>query len=360
MRVFLGMCLTVALAADVGAADDDCSLIPQMMGVDRYESRGLEQLYDYVYSNYCDGENVRLNVSIDTGAEAVIEYVPVKGNFSFGGAKEKLRHICKTRSEHKESLSTYETVELKVVREALAAFNECRDMQKTRLVFLQKDPSTFSIGLQLRSSRNPVFFTGLELGGPYASSVSCYAPPAPDNPAKSVTINRDTRAKLSDSLWTITCHREMQRIEGKDEGYYPGVTVQVSTDERNLMLALPRSTYFGPETSDEMRRLLVALENRHSDALSRIRSIRFYDSGVERGAAGFRDWKNGSTKTAKADFCALTRAFYTQWNKPEYGDNGFECRINHDAEKHTWTLMTKGADSTATVCQMVCFGAEDN
>lgn len=355
---FVGVlvCMSIPVAAASGA--DDCTLIPKLMGVDRYGYDGVEQKYGYFYSRYCEGTEVRSDINMDSAAEAVINYIPVKGRLGFGSAKEKLRHICRTQGSEDWSLSQQSTAEQTVVREAIDAYNQCLSMQNTRLSLASKDASTFSIGLQLRSTRIPVQFSGLEIGGPGKDAVECSAPPQPDSMKKSVKISGNTRVALADTLWTITCHRRMQKKPGSDEGFYPKITVQVNTSDRSLSLALPASTYFGPETAEEMKQLVDGLQARYMADLKKIRSVRFYQASVTRGDNGYRGRRTSDPVSVVADVCALIGVSHAFWPKPEYSSL-HDCGISYEAEKHVWTLTAIGEDSTAETCRMVCTGVID-
>jgi hypothetical protein len=86
------------------------------------EQRHLAEL-TYIRDNMCSGSQLNSNFNLDSGAEAVIEAVPVKGNLSFGSSKAKAEYICQNFESLVTSDQSLATFSRQVQVAALNSFN---------------------------------------------------------------------------------------------------------------------------------------------------------------------------------------------------------------------------------------------
>ena len=95
-----------------------------------------------VHDQYCQGESVKSGVNIDTGGEAVIKAIPLKGFLNFGTTQERLTSFCKTfDSEYKLNTAKYQNIS-QVVNETTNAWLSCVSLGGEGILFRPKIGAT--------------------------------------------------------------------------------------------------------------------------------------------------------------------------------------------------------------------------
>lgn len=181
-----------------------------------------------IYSSECSGETMRENADTEIGVEAVVKAIPIKFNFGGSSNKERLNQFCKTVHDYYSSDLHAQESDSTVVREAVAAWQECVHAKKIQ--FLPTvDNTQVLLGLR-RKTGDEVKVTGVKVN---PTLLKCTVP----GKSGPMAADLSTRQTLTGEDWTISCDR-LPEANG-DVTEYPAATLSVVTTADHFVLKIP-------------------------------------------------------------------------------------------------------------------------
>ena len=210
-----------------------------------------------LHDQYCHGEDVKSGVNIDSGAEAVIKAIPVKGFLNFGSTQERLTSFCKTfDSEYKLNVSRYQNIS-QVVNETTNAWLSCVTLAGKGILFRPKIGATQLVLEIERTAAAKASVQGITYD---PKLLECSAPNS-DKTTTNTKVDKTTQKVLTDDeFWPVTCLR--LPVQEKNETVYPRAEISVSTTKGAFLLPIPADAKFPYQFSSEIQNLITQTNDR--------------------------------------------------------------------------------------------------
>lgn len=233
-------------------AQDVCSGILSYTGRDVVSEDRDNSVASDIFNQHCEGATAKRGSSNSVGLEAVVKAIPVKFNFGGSSNEEKLSSFCKVYSSRRSEFSSERIDRSTVVREALAAFNNCVELSTKGIYFNPKVGRT-SFVVDVRRGSDDASITGVMYD---ESLVSCYLPPTGSNEAS--LANRNSVRVLDGNFLPIVCERKPAMAAGGGKSY-PRVEVTIATSRGSLLLPIPEDSLMPQQWASQVQEELAKM-----------------------------------------------------------------------------------------------------
>jgi hypothetical protein len=223
-----------------------------------------------IYSNYCSGDKLRSDATLNAGVDVVIEQVPIGLKFGSGNTKEKTSYLCSKYQQWYQNNAQSVSIAVSTSDRAIDAWQRCKELEKEE-VFFSVNPSRELIGFGVRRGSDVINFLGMNYK---SEEMTCFGPFGSDG--QQIIINDATRFTLTSAKeQPITCRRTM-KTAGNGVEFIPETEVAIMAEGRApLIVPLPRDEVYEPSHSSELKsqldnlaRQLAATKSELADARS--------------------------------------------------------------------------------------------
>jgi hypothetical protein len=233
-------------------------------GRDQFGQSRDTEIAQNLYREHCEGSTSKATNRTDVGIEAVIKAVPVKFSLGTGGSKDKLNTFCKISSDQNLMRERLDTASSTVVREALAAFNECVARANTN-VFFDVNMSKEDLTIGVFRGRENTRLMGVEYD---AKKLNC-------------TIAKKDRSEIADSntrenieaATSIPVHCVRKASDDKSGLVtFDDATVTVLTDRGNLKVPVPADAKMPSQWVSDLNKTVADTTSRLNDHIESLKT----------------------------------------------------------------------------------------
>jgi hypothetical protein len=313
-----------------------------------------------IHDQYCEGENEKSGMNIDSGAEMLIKAIPIKVNLSFGSTQERLKSFCKTfDSDYKQNIQKYQNIS-QVVNETTNAWVSCITLASKGVLFRPKIGATQVVLEIQRTAAAKASVTGITAD---PRLLDCSAPNSDTTKGYTKVGKSTTKLLTDDEFWPITCLRIPS--QEKDETVYPRAEISVGTTRGAFLLPIPADAKFPYQFSSLLQHLISQTNDRISRQEMRHYSILWDDdptnqylvtlNAVPIHSATTSTPTEDTANLGKHDICEVS---HTDYHIAINGES--ECLLTLDNEGN-WKLTGKRSifkdiqnQGSTTVCRARC------
>jgi len=234
-------------------AASDCDGILSLTRTLSYEQKGYFVARN-IYSEYCEGTNIKSGSNFSLGLDTVIEELPIGLKIGNSSTEEKVKNVCSKYNNWYQSNANLVAISNQTPDRAIVAWETCQKLSKQDIRFSTQYQHQHVTFVVQRGTR-VIDFLGMEYN---PQNIRCTGPVGQNR--REVTINTSTRYKLNeiDNI-PISCVR-LEKQNGT-KPYFPATDVTIRADGGILTIPLPQEGIVGPAWSTEIENSLKTIRN---------------------------------------------------------------------------------------------------
>ncbi len=258
MRInILFLLISLNFFSNKACAQDICNGILSLTGRDNASEARENSIAANTFNHYCKGSTINVATNNSIGIQAIVESIPIKFAVGGGTAEQRLDNFCRVYDSRRAEYSAETIDKSTVVRESLAAFNQCVALAGTEIYFKPLVGKSL-ITIEVRRGSNDADILGINYD---PKKLTCRLPPTSTSGA--AIADKDTIRRLDGNFFPITCDRiPMTGSDGVSD--YPGTEIVIGTSRGSLLLPLPPHAEMPKQWASEISQHINALENAHT------------------------------------------------------------------------------------------------